>query len=55
MLKKAQSDFLAGLPMTMVAGAFLLLDLVPHLTEEFGGASDAAVRFSPLTRRGQPS
>ena len=23
--------------MTMVAGAFLLLDLIPHLTEEFGG------------------
>lgn len=35
MLKKA-NDFLAGLPMTIVAGAFLLLDLVPHLVEEFG-------------------
>lgn len=36
MLKKL-NDFLAGLPMTIVAGAFLLLDLVPHLMEEFGG------------------
>lgn len=36
MLKKF-FDFLAGLPMTIVAGVFLLLDLVPHLTEEFGG------------------
>ena len=36
MLKKV-NDFLAGLPMTVVAGVFLLLDLVPHLIEEFGG------------------
>ena len=36
MLKKI-NDFLAGLPMTIAAGAFLLLDLIPHLTEEFGG------------------
>lgn len=36
MLKKL-NDFLAGLPMTIVAGVFLLLDLIPHLTEEFGG------------------
>lgn len=36
MLKKI-NDFLAGLPMTIVAGAFLLLDLVSHLMEEFGG------------------
>ena len=36
MLKKF-NDFLAGLPMTIVAGVFLLLDLVPHLIEEFGG------------------
>ena len=35
MLKKL-NDFLAGLPMTIVAGVFLLLDLVPHLMEEFG-------------------
>ena len=44
MLKKL-NDFLAGLPMTIVAGAFLLLDLVPHLMEEFGGTS---VRLSFL-------
>ncbi len=31
------SDFLATLPMTIVAGMFLLFDLVPHLMEEFGG------------------
>ena len=36
MLKKL-NDFLAGLPMTIVASVFLLLDLVPHLMEEFGG------------------
>lgn len=36
MLKKL-NDFLAGLPMTIVAGIFLLLDLVPHLMEKFGG------------------
>lgn len=35
---KKMNDFLAGLPMTIVAGVFLLLDLVPHLMEEFGGA-----------------
>lgn len=36
MLKKI-NDLFAGLPMTIVAGVFLLLDLVPHLAEEFGG------------------
>ncbi|MCC2253631.1 cation-translocating P-type ATPase [Ruminococcus sp. CLA-AA-H200] len=36
MLKKLEC-FLAGLPMTIVAGVFLLLDLVPHLMEEFSG------------------
>lgn len=36
MLKKINC-LLAGLPMTIVAGVFLLLDLVPHLTEEFMG------------------
>lgn len=36
MLKKL-NDFLAGIPMTIVAGVFLLLDLIPHLMEEFGG------------------
>ena len=35
---KRLSDFLAGLPMTIAAGVFLLLDLIPHLMEEFGGA-----------------
>ena len=38
MLKKI-NDFLAGVPATIVAGLFILLDLVPHLTEEFGGAA----------------
>lgn len=36
MLKKI-NDLLAGLPMTIVAGVFLLIDLVPHLAEEFSG------------------
>ena len=39
MVKKI-NDFLAGLPMTIVAGIFLLFDLVPHLAEEFGGSID---------------
>ena len=30
------NDFLAGLPMTIVSGLFLLLDLIPHLAEKFG-------------------
>lgn len=38
MMKKL-SDFLAGLPMTVVAGIFLLLDLIPHLMQEFSGES----------------
>ena len=38
MLKRF-TDFLAGVPMTIVAGVFLLLDLVPHLTEEFTGTA----------------
>lgn len=36
MLEKV-NDFLSGLPMTIVAGGFLLLDFVPHLIEEFRG------------------
>ncbi len=36
MIKKI-NNFLAGLPMTIVAGVFLLFDLVPHLMGEFGG------------------
>ncbi len=35
MLKKF-CDFLAGLPMTIVAGVFLIADLIPHLGEELG-------------------
>ena len=38
MLKKI-NDILAGIPATAIAGIFLLLDLVPHLIEEFGGAA----------------
>lgn len=34
---KRINDFLAGLPMTIVAGVFLLFDLVPHLV---GGQND---------------
>ena len=34
---KRVSDVLAGLPMTIVAGVFLLFDLVPHLMGETGG------------------
>ena len=36
MLKKI-NDILAGVPATIIAG--LLLDLIPHLMEEFGGAA----------------
>ena len=36
MIKRC-SDWLAGLPMTIVSGLFLLLDLVPHVMEELGG------------------
>ena len=46
MLKKL-NDFLAGFPMTIVAGVFLLLDLVPHLMEEFGGGP-ARLSFLPF-------
>lgn len=38
MLKKI-NDILAGIPATVIAGMFLLLDLVPHLMEEFGGTA----------------
>ena len=44
---KRMNDFLAGLPMTIVAGAFLLLDLIPHLTggvwRENGGVGLPAI------------
>ena len=46
MLKKL-NDFLAGVPATIVAGLFLLLDLVPHLAEEFGGAA-VSLDFLPF-------
>jgi len=36
MLKKI-NDILAGVPATIIAGLFLLLDLVPHMIEEFSG------------------
>lgn len=36
MLKRF-TDFLAGVPMTIVSGIFLLLDLVPHLSGELTG------------------
>lgn len=45
-LKKV-NDFLAGLPMTIVAGIFLLIDLAPHLMEEFGG-TPVHLRFLPF-------
>ena len=35
-LLKRLNDFLASLSMTLVAAVFLLLDLVPHVMEEFG-------------------
>ena len=35
-LLKRLNDFLASLSMTLVAAAFLLFDLVPHVMEEFG-------------------
>lgn len=38
MLKKI-NDILAGVPAAVIAGLFLLLDFVPHLMEEFGGAA----------------
>ncbi len=40
-------DFLAGLPMTIVAGVFLLFDLVPHLMETFGG-EEVSLSFFPF-------
>lgn len=46
MLKKI-NDFLAGLPMTIVAGIFLLLDLIPHVAQEFGIA-DIHLNFLPF-------
>lgn len=38
MLKRIK-DILAGVPATILAGLFLLMDLVPHLTKELGGTA----------------
>lgn len=38
MIKKI-NDFLAGLPMTIIAGIFLLMDLVPNLANPSGGGT----------------
>ena len=48
MLKRL-NDFLSGLPMTIVSGVFLLLDLVPHIMEESGirEAHPAILPFDP--------
>ena len=46
MLKKV-NDILAGLPATVIAGLFLLLDLLPHLIGEFGG-DPAGLSFLPF-------
>lgn len=43
MLKKI-NDFLAGLPMTIVSGVFLLVDLIPHLL----GKEEVILRFFPF-------
>lgn len=46
MLKKI-NDVLAGVPATVVAGIFLLLDLIPHIMEEFG-ATAVHLHFLPF-------
>ena len=46
-LLKRLNDFLASLSMTLVAAAFLLLDLVPHVMEEFG-AEAAPMQILPF-------
>ncbi|MEQ2457238.1 heavy metal translocating P-type ATPase [Flavonifractor hominis] len=46
-MAKKINEFLAGLPMTMVSGVFLLFALVPHLMNEFGGA-ESHVAFFPF-------
>ena len=43
---KRISDFLAGLPATIAAGVFLLMDLIPHLATEFGIAKALLIVFS---------
>lgn len=44
MLKRL-NDFLSGVPMTIVAGIFLLLDIIPYLVEKFSGKSMGPVFF----------
>lgn len=44
---KRVSDVLAGLPMTIVAGVFLLFDLVPHLMGEAGDGHPGILPFDP--------
>lgn len=51
---KKMNDFLAGLPMTIVAGVFLMFDLIPHLMEEFGG-QETHFPFFHLTLPGSRS
>ncbi len=46
-LLKRLNNFLASLSMTLVAAAFLLLDLVPHVMEEFG-AEAAPMQILPF-------
>lgn len=46
-LLKRLNNFLASLSMTLVAAAFLLLDLVPHVMEEFG-AETAPLQILPF-------
>lgn len=47
-MAKRVNDFLAGLPMTIVAGVFLLLDLIPHVTGAPGGTPiHAVLPFDP--------
>ena len=44
---KRINDLLAGLPMTIVAGVFLLFDLIPHLAGEFSG-DEIELHFLPF-------
>lgn len=41
---KRINDFLAGLPMTIAAGVFLIFDLIPHLT----GGNERPISFFPF-------
>lgn len=44
---KRINDLLPGLPMTIVSGIFLLLDLIPHLSKEFG-FGDISISLLPF-------